>query len=202
MEISGEFPRLRFGLVCSIACAIISAASIARSEPLGEMSLERWKKLREAERYQLNIAEKYYRQPDYKVAITEYEKYLRLYEKSEAAPYAHLKWSLCLVQRRQQNTAIRDGFQSILEYWPESPEAVAAAYYIGSTYKSMGELAKAKKAYAHVLAKYPSHNVAVFARVDLADIARIEGDEKRRAARRVRRRVPEPGGVLLLHRRL
>jgi len=142
------------------------------------MSLERWKKLREAERYQLNIAEKYYRDGDYKVAAAEYEKFLRLYEKSEGAPYAQLKWSLSMVNRRQQNTAIRDGFQSILDYWPDAPEATAAAYYIGQTYKGLGEIKSAKKAYAHVLAKYPKHDVAVLARVDLADIARIEGDEK------------------------
>jgi tetratricopeptide (TPR) repeat protein len=164
-----------------IAAMIVCVTSTARAEPLDEMSLERWKKLREAERYQLNIAEKYYRAQDYKVALTEYEKYLRLYEKSEAAPYAQLKWSLCQVQRRQQNTAIREGFQSILDYWPDTPEATAAAYYIGSTYKGMGEITKAKKAYAVVLAKHANHIAAVFARTDLADIARVEKDDKTRA---------------------
>ena len=45
------------------------------------MALDRWAKLREAERYQLNIAEKYYREQQWKVAADEYEKFLKLYDK-------------------------------------------------------------------------------------------------------------------------
>ena len=111
--------RKHAGKVC--VCELVPLFDI--SQPTLSHHL---KKLREAERYQLNIAEKYYRAADYKVAMTEYEKFLRLYEKSEGAAYAQLKWSLCLVQRRQQNTAIRDGFQSIMDYWPDSPEAIAS----------------------------------------------------------------------------
>jgi tetratricopeptide (TPR) repeat protein len=161
-----------------VLTVLVTVSSTASAQRLDEMSLDRWKKLREAERYQLNIAEKYYRDGDYKVAAAEYEKFLRLYEKSEGAPYAQLKWSLAMVQRRQQNTAIKDGFQSVLDYWPDAPEATAAAYYIGHTYKGLAEIKAAKKAYATVLTKFSTHDVAVLARVDLADIARIEGDDK------------------------
>ena len=72
--------------------ALSSQATAAR---LDEMSLDRWKKLREVERYQLKIAEKYYGEKKWKVALAEYEKYLTLYEDSEGAPYSQLKWSLC-----------------------------------------------------------------------------------------------------------
>ncbi len=165
-------------LALLVLAVLIGLCTAANAQRLDEMSLERWKKLREAERYQLNIAEKYYRDGDYKVAAAEYEKFLRLYEKSEGAPYAQLKWSLAMVQRRQQNTAIKDGFQSVLDYWPDAPEATAAAYYIGHTYKGLAEIKAAKKAYVHVLTKFPMHDVATLARVDLADLARIEGDDK------------------------
>ena len=77
----------------------VSSPSPARAakgyEKLEEMSLERWAKLRETERYQLNIAEKYYREQNWPVAAGEYEKFITLYETSEGAPYAQLKWSHC-----------------------------------------------------------------------------------------------------------
>jgi tetratricopeptide (TPR) repeat protein len=143
---------------------------------LDEMSLDRWAKLREVERYQLQIAEKYYRDKDWKVALAEYEKYLTLYESSEAGSYAQLKWSLCQIQLRKSNTAIKEGFQSVIDYWPDSPEAVAAAYYIGQTYRDMGQLAKAKKAYQAVLQDHAKHPAAVRTLADLVDIATVEND--------------------------
>ena len=79
--------RLVVALVL-LAAAITPSASAAR---LDQMSLDRWKKLREVERYQLKIAEKYFGEKKWKVALAEYEKYLTLYEDSEAAPYSQLK---------------------------------------------------------------------------------------------------------------
>lgn len=145
------------------------------------MSLDRWAKLREVERYQLQVAEDYFRKQDWKVALAEYEKYLTLYENSEAASYAQLKWSLCQIELRKANTAIKDGFQSVLDYWPDSLEAVAAAYFIGRTYKNMGQTASAKKAYRIVLEKHPEHFAAVRATADLVEIAAIEKDQETQA---------------------
>lgn len=154
----------------------------AFAAPLDQLPLERWAKLREAERYQLQVAEKYYREQNWKIALAEYEKFLSLYEKSEGAPYAQLKWSQCQVQLRKLNTAIKDGFQSVVDYWPESPEAIACAYYIARTYKDMGETKKAKQAYLNVVTKHKSHLAGVLARTDLLDIARVEGDQVRQIA--------------------
>ncbi len=165
--------------VCSILGWLLITATVLAA-PLDQLPLDRWAKLREAERYQLQVAEKYYREQNWKIALAEYEKFLSLYEKSEGAPYAQLKWSQCQVQLRKLNTAIKDGFQSVVDYWPESPEALACAYYIARTYKDMAEVKKAKQAYLNVIAKNKSHLAAVLARVDLLDIARLEADEKRR----------------------
>ncbi|MDA1166102.1 MAG: tetratricopeptide repeat protein [Planctomycetota bacterium] len=148
----------------------------AEAQKLDDLSLERWAKLREVERYQLNIAEKYYREKNYKVAGNEYEKFLSLYEDSEGAPYSLMKWSLCLVEQKKPNTAISEGFQSVIDYWPESPEAVASAFYIGRAYKDMGEVRKAKKAHKDVVSKHGKHLVAVYSLVDLADLASIDMD--------------------------
>jgi tetratricopeptide (TPR) repeat protein len=152
----------------------------ARAQNLDEMPLDRWARLREAERYQMKIAEDYYRQANWKAALTEYEKYLSLYEQGEGSAYAQVKWSLCQVRLKKLNTAIKDGFQSVIDYWPDSPDAITAAYLIGRTYKDMGESKPAKKAYLACLQKHPQHLVATLSRVDLLDLARIEDDTKRR----------------------
>ena len=44
------------------AAKLAAVSAAAQSGPLDEMSLDRWAQLREAERYQMNIAEKYYRE--------------------------------------------------------------------------------------------------------------------------------------------
>lgn len=165
---------LLFLIVLAVAGSKLSAA------PLDQLPLDRWAKLREAERYQLQVAEKYYREQNWKVALSEYEKFISLHEKSDGAPYAQLKWSQCQVQLRKLNTAVKDGFQSVVDYWPDSPEAVASSYYIGRAYKDMGEPKKAKVAYQNLIAKHKTHLAAVMARMDLLDIARLEGDQARR----------------------
>lgn len=157
---------------------ILTAGS--QAAPLDQMETARWAKLREVERYQLNIAEKLFAKKEWKVASAEYEKYIKLYERSDAASYAQLKWSLCQVHQRLLNTAIRDGFKSVMDYWPDSPEAVAASYYVGQTYKNMGDLSAAKKAYTKVIEKHAKHFASLLARMDLLDIAKQEKDEKKR----------------------
>jgi tetratricopeptide (TPR) repeat protein len=149
----------------------------ADAQKLDVLSLEGWAKLREVERYQMKIAEKYYLEKNYKVAASEYEKFLSLYEASEGAPYSLLKWSLCLIQQKKPNTAISEGFQSVIDYWPESSEAIASAFYIARAYKDMGEVRKAKKAFKDVVSKHGKHLVAVYSLVDLADLASIDKDE-------------------------
>lgn len=163
-----------------LAALLAFVAGPALSGPLDEMALDRWAKLREAERYQLNIAEKLYREQQWKAAADEYEKYLKLYDKSEGAPYAQIKWSHCQVHLRKLNTAIKDGYQSVIDYFPESPEAINAGYLIGKTYKDAGDIKAAKKAYAKVLSSHPKHLVAALTRLDLVEIARQEGDTPRR----------------------
>ena len=57
-----------------IAAMWCFAAPAAWALKFDEMSLDRWAKLGEADRYQLNIAEKYYRESNWKVALAEYER--------------------------------------------------------------------------------------------------------------------------------
>ena len=169
--------RWRF-LSLALAAALLWATAGGRvqADELNELPLEGWKELREVERYQLQIAEKYFREQNWKAAAGEYEKFMTLYEKSTGAPFAQLKWSLSQCQLRKQNTAIKEGFQSVIDYWPDSPQAVAAAYYIGQTYKEIGRLKEAKKALRDLAAKRPEHIAAVYALRELIDIAGVEND--------------------------
>ncbi len=168
---------LQFAMV--IGHFAICPSFAARPEKFDEMSLDRWAKLREVERHQLNTADRFYARGDWKIAIAEYEKFLKLYEASEGASYAQMRWSICQVQLRRLNTAIKDGFQSVIDYWPQSPEAVKSAYLIASTYRDMGQAANAKKAYAQVIEKYPDHVVTVRTKLDLIDLAKKENDDRR-----------------------
>ncbi|MDX1944118.1 MAG: tetratricopeptide repeat protein [Pirellulaceae bacterium] len=159
-----------------VLVALLFGAGSARADELNELSLDGWKQLREVERYQLQIAEKYWREQNWKIAGDEYAKFMELYESSTGAPYAQLKWSLAQVQLRKQNTAIKEGFQSVIDYWPDSPQATAAAYYIGRTHKDIGRVKEAKSALKEVVAKHPQTLAAVYALNDLIDITTIEND--------------------------
>jgi len=178
--------KLQFASVLSVVkrslallslIGVLGLGSVALAGPLDEMALDRWAKLREAERYQMQIAEKYFHEQNWKAALGEYEKFLTLYEMSEGASFAQLKWSLCQIHLKKQNTAIKDGFQSCIDYWPDSPEAVTSAYLIGRTYKDIGEVKKAKKAYDDLTKKHPTHFAAAMAMSDVIDIAEVEGND-------------------------
>jgi TolA-binding protein len=163
--------------VALTVAALVSIQSVClQAGPLDELPLDRWAKLREAERYQMNIAEKFFRERQWKIAAAEYEKYLKLYPEGEGSAYAQLKWSQCLAHERQLHTAIRDGYQTLLDYYPDSPEAPIAAYLIGRTYLQMGDLRQAKASLSKAIATYPKHFVAVMARMDLVEVASKEND--------------------------
>ena len=104
-------------LLSLLLSATIASAQLGHME---QIDTETFGKMREVERYQLKIAEKYYLKGEFKIALDEYEKFLTLYEKSPGAPYAQLMWSHSQVRLRKVNTAIRDGFRSVIDYWPDS----------------------------------------------------------------------------------
>lgn len=163
-------------ILAGLSLTMAAPVKLGRADELNELSIEGWKELREVERYQLQIAEKYFRESNWKIAASEYEKFMSLYEKSTGAPFAQLKWSLCQCQLKKQNTAIKEGFQSVVDYWPDSPQATAAAYYIGRTYKEIGRVKEAKKSLREVVSKQPAHLTAVYALADLIEISELEKD--------------------------
>ncbi|BCX49273.1 hypothetical protein HAHE_31810 [Haloferula helveola] len=133
--------------------------------------------MREVERYQLKIAEKHYTNKNYKVALAEYEKFLTLYETSPGAPYAQLMWSHTMVHLKKPQTALREGFQSVIDYWPESHEATVAAYCIGDAYRKMGEVKKAQDSFEFIIKEYPSTLLALRSKQDLLHYAKLHEDQ-------------------------
>lgn len=146
---------------------------------LEQIPVATFEKMREVERYQLKIAEKHYVQKNYKVALAEYEKFLTLYEKSPGAPYAQLMWSHTMVHLKKVKTALRDGFQSVIDYWPESHAATIAAYCMGDAYRKMGEVKNAQKAFEFVIKEYPDTSLSLRARQDILKYARLHKDQKK-----------------------
>ena len=162
-------------LFAAVFPAFVSAQKLSTLE---QIPMNSYKGMREVERYQLKVAEKYYLKKEYKIAMDEYEKFLSLYEESTGAPYAQLMWSQCLVRLRKVNTAIREGFQSVVDYWPDSEEAQSAAYLIARSYQDIGDIGKAKAAYKQVMELYPDGTLSVLSRSSLLDIAKTAGDEE------------------------
>lgn len=156
---------------------ILSRAALTTFQQIDEAT---FKKMREVERYQIKIAEKHFLKGSFKIALAEYEKFLTLYEKSPGAPYAQLMWSHTMMKLKKPKTALREGFQSVIDYWPESREATIAAYCMGSAYRTMGEVKDAQKSFRFLIKEYPDHEIAIKARQDLLHYARLHQDMKER----------------------
>ncbi len=164
-----------FPWICFFVWASVVQAQ--RLSPVEQIPMESYQTMREVERYQMKVAEKYYLKQEYKIAMAEYEKYLSLYESSSGAAYAQLMWSQCLVKLRKVNTAIREGFQSVIDYWPDAVEAKTAEYLIARAYLDMGEVEKAKLSFRAVIDNDAESSLAVFSRSSLLEIARTAQDD-------------------------
>lgn len=165
--------------ILSIVLAFGSFATAALST-LQQIDVKTFEKMREVERYQIKIAEKHFLKGSFKIALAEYEKFLTLYEKSAGAPYAQLMWSHTMMKLKKPKTALREGFQSVIDYWPESLEATIASYCMGDAYRTMGEIKDAQKSFRFLIKEYPGHELAMRARQDLLYYARLHEDMEER----------------------
>jgi TolA-binding protein len=174
-----NFRRFLTPLLFLIALASPAGAALTSLQQIGIATFE---KMREVERYQIKIAEKHFLKKDYKTALSEYEKFLILYENSPGAPYAQLMWSHTMMALKKPKTALREGFQSVIDYWPDSPEATIAAYCMADAYRTMGEVKPAREAFRFLIREYPEHEIALRARQDLLHYARLHQDREEQLA--------------------
>lgn len=161
-----------------LTAGLLGHTALAALSNLEQIDLKAYEAMREVERYQMKVAEKHYTKGDFEVALAEYEKFLTLYEKSPGAPYAQLMWSHSLMKLKKPQTALRDGFQSVIDYWPESHEATLAAYCMANAYKRMGKVKEATASFRLILDDYPKHAIATRARLDLLHYARLHQNQK------------------------
>lgn len=161
----------------ALCLLLLRVGALAELSPLERIPIATFEKMKEVERYQMRIAEKHYTNGDFKTSLAEFEKFLTLYEKSPGAPYAQLMWSHSMMHLKKPKTALRDGFQSVIDYWPDSEEATIAAYCIADAYRTMGEVKDAQKAFRFLIKEYPSHEIAIRSRLDLLHYARLQKDE-------------------------
>lgn len=162
----------------AVLILLLALRAMAGLSDLEQIDLKSYEAMREVERYQMKVAEKHYLKGDFETALAEYEKFLQLYEKSPGAPYAQLMWSHSMMKLKKPQTALRDGFQSVIDYWPESPEATLAAYCMGDAYKRMGQVKEATQSFKLILGDYPKHAIATRARLELLHYARLHEDRK------------------------
>lgn len=165
----------KVGAVAAAILVFCSGWAGALSD-LEEIPVATFEQMREVERYQLKIAEKHYTNKNFKVALAEYEKFLTLYEKSPGAPYAQLMWSHTMVALKKPKTAMREGFQSVIDYWPESHAATVAAYCIGDAFRKMGEVKSAQKAFEFVIREYSGTQLSLRSKLDLLHYAKLHKD--------------------------
>ena len=158
---------------------LLSPCAWSSLSDLEQIDIKTFENMREVERYQIKIAEKHYTKGDFKLALIEYEKFITLYENSPGAPYAQLMWSHCQLKLKKPVAAMREGFQSVIDYWPDSREANIAAYCMGNAYKKMGEVKKATESFNVVIEDYPQTHLALRATHDLLHYAKLHKDQNR-----------------------
>ena len=146
------------------AAAALGAFALAlglafAAEAFARLDTQRYGELREAERYQMDVAEKLYHDRKWENAQTEYEKFINLYLKSSSAPYAQYMVAACCENRNLVNQAIKE-YKAVLSYFPESPEAPYASFAIGRCQVKCGEQELAVQQFVQVMNQFPKEPVA------------------------------------------
>lgn len=140
-----------------LMAALVLAA--AAGTAFARLDIERYRALREAERYQIDVADKLEQKRAWKDALAEYEKFINLYVDSAAAPYAQYMISLCDENLNQVNVAVKE-YKAVLTYFPDSPEAPLAAFALGRCYGRSGEMEMAAQQYLQTATRYREHAIA------------------------------------------
>ncbi len=174
--------HLRIPILIILCLQLLIPQNASALENFEQIQVKTFEAMREVERYQLKIAEKHYTNGNFKTALAEYEKFLTLYETSPGAPYAQLMWSHTMMHLKKPKTALREGFQSVIDYWPESNEATVAAYCMADAYRTMGEVKAAQERFRFLIREYPDHEIAIRSRTDLLHYARLHKDREERMA--------------------
>ncbi|MBI2191371.1 MAG: tetratricopeptide repeat protein [Planctomycetes bacterium] len=143
--------------------------------PMAEsLDIERFKQLREEERYNYELCEKAYQSGNMELAINEFHKFLKLYPTIPAASYAQYMLGVSHEQHNYVNTAMKR-YEELLTYYPDSPEAPKAQWAIARCYQKIGEPEKSPPEFQKVVDLYPKAPLAAQALWALSEIHLVEG---------------------------
>ncbi|MDP6360112.1 MAG: tetratricopeptide repeat protein, partial [Planctomycetota bacterium] len=127
-------------LLATLSFFILPLSSAGRVS-FSPLDLERYKQLREAERYQVDLADKQYRASQWEAAINEYRKFLKLHPDSSSCSYAQMMVAYCNEGKKYVNEAFKQ-YQKVLDYYPKSLEAPYALHRMSQCHLKSGEFAE------------------------------------------------------------
>jgi len=137
-----------------------------------KLDLERYKALREAERYQMDLADKQFRAKQWDAAINEYRKYLKLYPGSESCSFSQFMVAYCHEGKKYVNEAIKQ-YQVVLDYYPDSREAPFCLFQMGQCQRKSGNFIEEKQFLMKIISekKYAEHPIVPQVLYRLSEIA-------------------------------
>jgi len=144
----------RFAFYLLLLIVTLSSGSYAG------LDVDRYGKLGEAERFDFDRAEEQLKAQRWVAAKNEFSKFIKLYPKSVAAPYAQLMIGYCEEQGRYVNEAMKT-YQQVRDYFPDSPEAPLALSWIARCHDANGDPEKAMPFWSQVIKEYPDHLVCI-----------------------------------------
>ena len=161
-------------LLLTVLSLLILPLASARHHNTGfsPLDLERYKQLREGERYQIDLADKQYRASQWDAAINEYSKFLKLHPDSSSGSYAQMMVAYCHEGKKYVNEAMKQ-YQKVLDYYPKSRDAPHALYRMSQCNLKSGEFADEIKILMKIISDkaYTGHSIVPVVLYRLAGIA-------------------------------
>lgn len=143
-----------------VVLAVTFLLALTAGRAFARLDLDRYSRLREAERYQMDIAEKLYQSRKWQSAQTEYEKFMKLYKDSKSVPYCQFMIAQCFQQKNLLNTAIKE-YTKVTDFWSRSEDAPVAQYKIAECHWKMGDREKAVAAYDRLIDAFPKSPLCI-----------------------------------------
>lgn len=147
--------RCRLSLAC-LALLLYLAPTAVWGGRDHRLDIKRYGSLREVERWQLDRGEEQYKARRWEAASNEYEKFLKLYQESDACSFVQYRIAQCLENKRKVNQAIKE-YIAVLDYFPDSPEAPYATVSIARCHAKCGEKKKQLETLQKLVQQYPDH---------------------------------------------
>ncbi|MBI2190864.1 MAG: tetratricopeptide repeat protein [Planctomycetes bacterium] len=159
------------------ACGLLFLVPLRAQDT--KLDIERFKSLREAERYQMELAGKQFKAGQWEAAINEFGKFLKLHQDSDSCSYAQHMVGVSYENNRYVNEAFKQ-YQKVLDYYPNSPEAPYAVFRMSQCHFKSGDMDMGREGLLKIVSNkaYAGHSLVAEVLWQLSDLA--AGGEKPR----------------------